>query len=88
MTYAIVRDVPASWDQYANLRDGLLDPIPDGLLVHVAGPTDEGFRIIDIWDSHEDYVRFRAGNPADVATLAPATVRELEVVTTIQGRSA
>ena len=28
-----------------------LDPRPGGLILHLAGPTDEGFRIIEVWES-------------------------------------
>ena len=31
---------------------------PDGQLSHIAGPTPEGFRVVDVWDSHEAFERF------------------------------
>jgi hypothetical protein len=31
---------------------------PDGQLRHFAGPTPDGFRVIDVWDSREAFVRF------------------------------
>jgi len=31
---------------------------PDGLISHIAGPTDGGFRIVDVWESVEDFDRF------------------------------
>ena len=31
----------------------------EGLLVHVAGQTRDGFRIIDVWESEEAFRRFR-----------------------------
>jgi hypothetical protein len=43
----------------------LAEKPPPGLLFHVAGATAEGLRIIDIWESQEDFERFRD------ATLAP-----------------
>lgn len=85
MTYAVVHDVPASWEHYEALAAALADPVPSGLLFHVAGPTDEGFRVIDIWASREDWQRFRAGRDDDVGTLAPTTLRELNGVSTIRG---
>jgi hypothetical protein len=84
MTYATVRDVPASWDRYKILGEALTHP-PDGLLLHVAGPTDEGFRVIDIWASRAHFERFRTDHPIDIATFAPATVRELDGIATIHG---
>ena len=38
----------------------LLEPVPAGLLLHVAGPTAEGFRMIDVWQSEQDWERFRS----------------------------
>lgn len=66
VAYAYVQDVASSWDQYERVAAGLVDPPPTGLLVHVAGPTDEGVRIIDVWESEEAWERFRAER------LAPA----------------
>ena len=31
---------------------------PDGQLNHIAGPTPEGFRVIDVWNSREAFERF------------------------------
>ena len=74
MTYAYVQDVASSWDQYERVTASLVDPPPSGLLVHVAGPTDEGVRIIDVWESEADWERFRAErlDPAIAALGGPA----------------
>jgi hypothetical protein len=87
MTYAVVCDIPASWETYEPLGKALLNPVPSGLLLHVAGPTDEGYRVIDVWATREDWERFRALRDEIVgaATLAPVTLRELNGVTTIRG---
>jgi hypothetical protein len=29
-----------------------------GLVAHVSGPSADGWRIIDVWESEEDYQRF------------------------------
>ena len=42
---------------------------PDGLILHLAGEVDGGFRIVDVWDSREQYERFRE------ETLEPAMRR-------------
>ena len=39
------KDVAASWEQYQRFANALAGPAPAGLIVHAAGPTDEGFRI-------------------------------------------
>jgi len=66
VAYAYVQDVASSWEQYEGVAAALVDPPPDGLILHVAGPTDEGVRIIDVWESEEAWERFRSER------LAPA----------------
>jgi hypothetical protein len=38
------------------MADGQL---PDGCQLHIAGPVDEGWRVISVWDSPEAFDRFR-----------------------------
>ena len=38
------------------LPDGQL---PEGCQLHIAGPTDEGWRVITVWDSEEQFQTFR-----------------------------
>jgi hypothetical protein len=40
--------------------------LPNGCQVHIAGPTDGGWRVITVWDSEEQFQEFRDG------TLIPA----------------
>jgi hypothetical protein len=84
MPYAIVEDVPASWEQYERVGAAIADPIPDGLILHVAGPTDEGFRTIELWETREAWLRFH-----DHATVpevsAPPILRELSAVHVVRG---
>ncbi|MFO7571006.1 MAG: hypothetical protein R6W48_00195 [Gaiellaceae bacterium] len=58
MSYAIVEDVAASWESYGLYAVALEGPAPEGLIVHAAGRTDEGFRIIELWESEEAWRRF------------------------------
>jgi heme-degrading monooxygenase HmoA len=30
----------------------------EGILSHAAGPTDDGFRVVDVWESEEAFERF------------------------------
>ena len=32
--------------------------VPAGLISHVAGPTESGMRVLDIWESRADFDRF------------------------------
>jgi hypothetical protein len=66
MSHAIVQDVAASWVEYERVASALVDPAPAGLILHVAGPTDEGVRVIDIWESEAGWQRFR------IEGIAPA----------------
>ena len=59
MSYAFVQDVAASWQQYERFS-AAISLRPEGLVLHVAGPTDEGFRIIGIWESESAWERFEA----------------------------
>jgi len=86
--YAFVEDVAASWEHYARFAAAMDGSPPDGLLLHAAGPTDEGFRIIGVWESEADWDRFRdsrLGGDAGSAGELPATVRVLRPAHVVQG---
>jgi hypothetical protein len=74
MTYAFVQDIASSWQQYERIAAGMTDSPPTGLVLHLAGPTDEGFRIIDVWESEDAYRQFEAERlqPAIVALRGPS----------------
>src|SRR4029079_3098718 len=57
MPYAFVNDVAASWEHYQRFERAFEGAIPDGLVLHAAGPTDEGFRIIAVWESEDAWER-------------------------------
>lgn len=73
MTYAFVQDIASSWERYQHVTAGLIDPPPDGLILHLAGPTDEGFRIIGVWESERAWRRFQSEHlqPAVAALGGP-----------------
>ena len=66
MTYAFMQDIAASWHDYDRIMAATFDPIPFGLIAHLAGPTDEGIRIINVWESEQAWQAFQTGR------LAPA----------------
>ena len=35
------------------------DQLPEGCVVHIAGPSDVGWRVITVWDSDEQFQQFR-----------------------------
>ena len=59
MSYAFVQDIAATWEQYEHLAAAIAAR-PEGLVIHVAGPTDKGFRIIGVWESEAAWERFEA----------------------------
>jgi heme-degrading monooxygenase HmoA len=38
------------------MQDGTL---PDGCQLHIAGPTEKGWRVITVWDSDDQFQQFR-----------------------------
>jgi hypothetical protein len=61
MTWGVTVDVPASVELYDALHAALLERTGsrvDGLLVHVARATGEGFQVIEVWESRADFDRY------------------------------
>jgi hypothetical protein len=58
VSYVVVEDVAASWERYEPIADALSGSAPAGLILHAAGPTDEGFRIVGVWESEEAWRHF------------------------------
>ena len=58
MSYAVVEDIAASWESYQDVAADLRVARPEGLILHAAGRTDEGVRIIEVWESEEAWHRF------------------------------
>ena len=60
---AFVEDIPnpGAREHYEAVvaRTRLRDDPPPGLIVHAAGPTDDGWRIVAVWESEDDMARFR-----------------------------
>ena len=89
MSYAFVEDVPASWEHYAPFAQALGGPAPEGLILHAAGPTDEGFRIIAVWESEDAWLRFladRLGTAVDGAAEVPPVFRALRPAHIVYGQ--
>jgi hypothetical protein len=61
MAVVVVGQVP---DQgtYDEVSSRVIDneQLPEGCLVHIAGPSSGGFRVITVWESEEQYQQFRA----------------------------
>jgi hypothetical protein len=65
--YAYCQEMPGVNEEMATRVDAAVGdaPVP-GLVAHVSGPTAVGWRIIDVWESEDDYIRFQQErlNPA------------------------
>ena len=59
-TWAFVSDVPISREQYDRLDKELGSDKPEGLIVHAAGESGSGVRIIDVWESKQQFEQFQS----------------------------
>ena len=68
--YAYCLDMPGATQAMAERVDHEVGPeTPTGLVAHVSGPTSDGWRIIDVWETEADQQRFQADR------LGPAVAR-------------
>jgi hypothetical protein len=61
MTWGVTVDVPAPVDLYDAVHTALLErvgPTVEGLLVHLARATDDGFQVTEVWESRAAYDRY------------------------------
>ena len=95
MTYAFVQVFPAyTREQYDTIVGCLGEgPFP-GLVAHLAGPCDDGWRIIQVWQSAADYLRHARGPLAAALdtvragrAVLPPKFEEIEVCHVMVGPS-
>ena len=61
MPYALIQDLHgAGLDEYDRVLAEVGDDPSPGLILRVAGPTNGGWRTIDVWESRSDFDRFHA----------------------------
>ena len=89
-----VKFVDGTQEQYdaVNEQMGVEDNPPEGLVFHAAGPIEDGWGVIDFWETREHFDRFLAGRigPAiealgDRAPQNPPDVKEFPVYNVIKG---
>ena len=97
MPYAFQYDVPADKEFYRRVAAEIGDEHPKGVVAHVVVKCDGGLRHIGVWESKEDWERFRAERvtPALERVFAavgvthappPPPEQELELVDAVLGR--
>ena len=58
MPYVAITEFDAAWDTHLKIDAAVGDAPADGLIVHTAGPSDAGTRVVDVWESKEHADRF------------------------------
>lgn len=53
VAHVLVHELAAGWPRYVDQVLGSVACLPPGLLLHLAGRTDEGVRIVELWQSRE-----------------------------------
>jgi hypothetical protein len=86
MAVCLVIDVPGGQlEQYDAVMKKLGESggvLGEGQTFHVGGPTDDGFTVIDVWNSREDFDRFiqgRLGEAIQEAGVPQPQIREIPV---------
>jgi len=71
MPFGVVQDMPGVSEQgYRQVEKHLGLDRPPGLLAHVAGPSEEGWRIINVWADEAAFRRFQSERLVRAAGLA------------------
>lgn len=58
-------------DQYREVHRRVSEAVPQGLLIHTAGATEDGLRVVDVWESSEAFDRFQASRLAEAIADSP-----------------
>lgn len=75
-------------EQYeaVNAQMNVEEDLPEGLIFHAAGPIEDGWGVIDFWESREHFDRFLAGRLGsaiqelgDRAPQGPPDIKEFPV---------
>ena len=79
--FVVVRDIAVSWTYY--IESAPESPLPPHLLLHLAGATPEGVRVVELWDSRRAWEDF-AGTPDDrLVALERAVSMRASVIRTL-----
>ncbi len=76
MPVALILDLPGVTEaQYATARGMLGEALQPGNLVHVAGPTADGWRVVEVWESEAAMGAFFRSAAAGAAFQAAGIAR-------------
>ena len=62
MAVVIVNEIEGgSQEMYDSVNPKIMEggKLPDGCQLHIAGPIDKGWRVITVWDSEDQFQKFR-----------------------------
>jgi hypothetical protein len=59
MTYAFFYDVPGTEELYQRVKAALGDDPPKGQVAHLVVKVEGGLRHFNVWESEEDWARYR-----------------------------
>jgi hypothetical protein len=63
MPYVTIMEWAADWPTHlkidAAINDAVGDGVIDGHVLHLAGPSDVGVRVVDVWETRDHAVRFK-----------------------------
>jgi hypothetical protein len=78
MSYAFYYDVPGTEELYRRIKAEIGDEPPKGQVVHLVARCDGGLRHFNVWESRQDWERFRQERvgPAVGKVLAAAGITE------------
>jgi hypothetical protein len=86
MAVCLVIEVPGgTTEQYDSVVRQLEEGgghLGEGQTFHVSGPTDDGFIVVDVWNSRDDFDRFmqgRLGEALQAAGVPQPQIREIPV---------
>lgn len=77
----VVRDIGVSWAYYLEAAPEC--PLPPHLLLHLAGTTPEGVRIVELWDSRPAWESFAGAAEDSLAELERAVSARASVIRTL-----
>ena len=58
MPYAVIMEWDADWDTHRRIDAAIGEDPADGLVLHSAGPSESGTRVLDVWETKDHANRF------------------------------